>query len=283
MKKLAFLLCLAVWAVACENGGPEGTAAGDIDYIEFLRYDNGEAAGAHSKIVYTPSFDAKGRLTKSLEQWYFSDHETGKLAANQYYVTSFTYDDAKNTVTYERGNGYWDYSASTPGWSVPEVSESGTLPLNSDGFVTAWADRKATFTYKDGFLDIYESDKDSDYWWKECTYVWKDGDLQKISVRNNRTPYDAYTFTYTGTLNPFGCYDIISSGLCGWIDGEIGHWAAGLFGQHSKHLIKTESDENGTVNYTYKKDKSGRISEVRRADGEAVGGPVGGVFKIHWK
>ena len=60
--------------------------------------------------------------------------------------------------------------------------------------------------------------------------------------------------------------------------------AAGLFGKHSKHLIETETEEenDGVVTYTYKKE-NGRIVEVRRADGEAVGGPIGGVFKIYWK
>ena len=291
MKKLFIsIAAIAFCLSACDkNGLDDGTVATDgvIDYIEFLRYDEGEEAGAHSKIVYTPTFDNQGRLVKALEQWYFADHETGELAANQYYQTTISYDDAKHTAHYERGNGHWSYDEKNPGWTGVEVSESETVSLNDNGHITSFREGKDTFTYKGEYLDVYDSDPTNDYWWNNTTYIWEDGDLQKMHRKNHREEGDIYVFTYTKDLNPFGNYDIFSTATGEWIDGDTPLWAAGLFGKHSKHLVATEKagdvDDPTVITYTYKKDSKGRISEVRRAEGEAVGGPVGGVFKIYWK
>ncbi|MBQ9547995.1 MAG: DUF4595 domain-containing protein [Bacteroidales bacterium] len=286
MRKLLCLFALAGLVAACDNTKDEEepiAGGGVIDYIEFLRYDEGVEAGPHSKIVLTPTFDAKGRLVRSLEQYYFADHESGKLAPNQYYQTTFEY-KSDNSVAYSRANGYWDYSAEPQGWNAPSESQNAVFPLNDDGYATEWPGAKATFEYTTGgYLEVYESNKGEDYWWQKSDYVWENGDLRKITKTTNRGSYDAYTFTYTTDENPFGNYDIFSSGLCGWIDGETGPWAAGVFGKHPKHLIRTETDENTTVTYSYKKDKNGRIVEVQRAEGGSLGGPVGGVFVIHWK
>ena len=272
--------------VSCVKNNGEGKTSGKIDYVEMLRYDDGEAAGAHSKIVYTPTFDDQGRLVKSVEQWYFADHETGELAANQYYQTTFKYNESDHTVYFERGNGYWDYSGAKPGWTDVTVSDSGTLSCDNDWHATSWADRRDSFTYTDGCLTEYLHNDLSDYWWAKYIYEWKDGDLQKLTKeKKDGTSYVAYSFTYTDDLNPFGKYDFFCSSLNGWIDGEFGLWAATIFGNHSKHLIKTETEQENSmaITYTYKKDKSGRVTEVRRAEGGSLGGPNGGVFVIHWK
>ena len=285
MKRIfAIALAAVVLFPSCDKTKEDQAAAGVIDYMEFLRYDEGEEAGPHSKIVYTPTFDSQGRLVKSLEQWYFGDHESGEMMANQYYQTNITYNDANHTVYFERGGGYWDYGEN-PGWTPFEPTSSETMTCNDDLDVTSWREGTVTMTYKDGYLDIYDSDPTNEYWWTRLTYVWKDGDLEKIERKTNRDEGDYYKFTYTKDLNPFGNYDVISAALCGMIDGEMGLWAACLFGNHSKHLIATETemDNNTVVTYTYTKDKKGRIVEVRRADGEALGGPIGGVWKIYWK
>jgi hypothetical protein len=283
---LAFGIIITVMLVSCVKNNGEGEASGKIDYIEMLRYDDGEAAGAHSKIVYTPTFDDQGRLVKSVEQWYFADHETGEMAGNQYYQTTIKYNENDHTVYFERGDGYWDYSAAKPGWTEVKVTDSGTLTCDEDWHATAWNDRRDYFTYTDGCLTVYTHDDLSDYWWAKHIYEWKDGDLQKLTKeKKDGTSYVAYSYTYTSDLNPFGNYDFLSSSLNGWIDGEFGLWAAGIFGNHSKHLLKTETEEENNIvtTYTYKKDKSGRITEVRRAEGGSLGGAIGGVLVIHWK
>ena len=287
MKKLILTIAaIAFCLTACNKEDKDNTAvSGVIDHIEFLRYDEGEAAGAHSKVVYIPTFDAQGRLIRSVEQWYFADHETGAMAANQYYQTDIIYDDVKHTIRYENGGGFWDYGATTPGWSVVEIGESETMPCNDNGFITSWRKDTYTLAYKGDYLDVFESDLGNDYWWNKTTYIWEDGDLQKMHRKNNREEGDIYVFTYTKDLNPFGNYDIFSSATGEWIDGDLPLWAAGLFGKHSKHLISTEksADSDWVISYTYKKDSKGRVVEIRRAEGEAVGGPVGGVYKIYWK
>lgn len=291
MKSLRILFAIGIvipaLLVACDKTNEEDITSGIIDYVELLRYDGGEAAGAHSKIVYTPTFDNQGRLVKSVEQWYFADHETGELAANQYYQTTIKYNEEAGTVYFEHGSGHWDYSAATPGWSEVTVSDSGTLMCDHDWHVISWPDRYDSFTYTDdGCLTTYLHDDPSDYWWAKHIYEWKDGDIQKITKeKKDGTSYVAHSYTYSNDLNPFGKYDFVSSSLNSWIDGEYGLWAAALFGNHSKHLLKTETEEENNIvtTYTYKKDKSGRITEVRRAEGGSLGGAVGGVLVFHWK
>lgn len=262
MKKyILTLIAVAMALVACKpDNGDSATEAGEIDYIEhqFLAGE-GAAAFVHHNYVLNFNSDASGRIVSITETHYIMmDQDQDKPELHSTASLAIKYKDNSGTITrHSDGADYEDL-----------------FVLNDDGSIKEFIQEKeykSTYKYDNGYLtQILGHDN-----YSGMDITWSNGDLVKAGSSE---------IQYSSDPNPFaGTIDFTVSALNEWYPSPLYFYAAGLFGKHSAHLVKSTGDENYTTTYDYHKDKKGRIEKITLSTSYNGETTIGEQYLIHYK
>lgn len=261
MKKyILTLAAVALALIACKpDNGDSTTVAGEIDYIEHqIIAGTGAQAFVHHNYVLNFTSDASGRITGVAETHYIifdpgqqpEPHSTASL--------SITYNGNGGTISrHSDGTDYED-----------------SFVLNSDGTLKEFSQEKnykSTFTYNNGYITKIQG-YDS---YSGMDITWSNGDLVKAGDS---------VIKYSSDPNPFaGTIDFTVSALNEWYPSPLYFYAAGLFGKHSAHLVKSTGEGDYAVTYNYIKDSKGRIEKITLSTTYEGVTTIGEQYLIHYK
>ena len=261
MKKYILALAAATLAlVACKPDNGDSTVnAGEIDYIEHqILAGSGAEAFVHHNYVLNFTSDASGKITGISEAHYIIFDPGQKPEAHSTASLTINYNGQSGTISrHSDGSDYEDL-----------------FVLNDDGSIKEFIQEKeykSTYKYDNGYLtQILGHDQ---YSGMEIT--WSNGDLVKAGYSEIK---------YSSDPNPFaGTIDFTVSALNEWYPSPLYFYAAGLFGKHSAHLVKSTGDENYTTTYDYHKDKKGRIEKITLSTSYNGETTIGEQYLIHYK
>lgn len=262
MKKyILTLAAVALALIACKpDNGDSTTVAGEIDYIEhqFLAGE-GAAAFVHHNYVLNFNSDASGRIASITETHYIMmDPEQDKPELHSTASLAIKYDGNSGTITrHSDGSDYED-----------------SFVLNEDGTLKEFSQEKnykSTYTYDNGYLTKIKGHDN----YSGMEISWSNGDLVKAGDSE---------IQYSSDPNPFaGTIDFTVNALNEWYPSPLYFYAAGLFGKHSAHLVKSTGDANYSVTYKYVKDSKGRIEKITLSQTYNGVTTVAEQYLIHYK
>ena len=244
MKKI-ILLSLAVFSLtlwSCEKQNSDDNTP-DEKTTEVKSWENAMIVGGqvHFKYVYTPTFDASGRITGVNTEHYEGTALVEKIAETYSWNASAKTGSLKGTDTWYDDGG----STNTYSQDFKLDDDLNILSMTSSGYTS-------NYQYQNGYMVLYVEQRE--------TLEWKDGDLASITSNFNRK-----TFKYSSDKNPFAdsvdpvFRDILPS-----------FYELGFGGKRSAHLVSEYTDETdndgfkytSVCRYSYKKDSQGRITEI---------------------
>ncbi|MBQ6437008.1 MAG: hypothetical protein IJK20_00950 [Bacteroidales bacterium] len=238
MKKNLSLLCIAMAAIACGNDGPEGTVTGDIDYIEIQQLaGSGADAFVHHNYVLNLSNDASGRINGITETHYIIFDPGAKPELHSTESLTITYNGTSGTIARHcDGTDYEDSFVLDDAGNLKEFSQEKSY--------------KSTYKYDNGYLVKIQGYDN----YSGMDISWSGGDLVKAGDTE---------LTYSSDPNPFAdTFDLTVRPLNEWYPSPLYFYAAGFFGKHSAHLVKTIGEGDYAVTYNYFKDSKGRIEKI---------------------
>ena len=261
MKKyILAIAAVALALVACKpDNGDSTTTAGDIDYIEHqIMEGSGAEAFVHHNYVLNFTSDASGRVTGISEAHYIAFNPGEQAEPHSTASLTISYNGKSGTISrHSEGSDYED-----------------SFVLNDDGTIKEFSQEKeykSTYKYENGCLtQILGHDQSS-----SMEIAWSNGDLVKVGYSE---------IQYSSDANPFaGTIDFTVSALNDWYPSPLYFYAAGLFGKHSAHLVKSTGDANDSFTYKYFKDSKGRIEKITLSTTEENVTTVGEQYIIHYK
>ena len=261
MKKYIFTItAVALALIACKpDNGDETAVAGEIDFIEHqIMTGTGAEAFVHHNYVLNFTSDASGRVTGISEAHYIAFNPGEKAEPHSTQSLTITYKGYSGTISrHSEGTDYED-----------------SFVLNDDGTIKEFSQEKeytSTYTYNNGYLTKIQG-HDS-YSGMEIT--WSNGDLVKAGDS---------TIQYSSDPNPFaGSVDFTVNALNVWYPSPLYFYAAGLFGKHSAHLVKSTGEGEYATTYNYFKDNKGRIEKITLSQTSKGVTTVAEQYLIHYK
>lgn len=261
MKKYILAIAAATLAlVACKPDNGDSTVnAGEIDYIEHqILAGSGAEAFVHHNYVLNFTSDASGRVTSISEAHYIAFNPGEKAEPHSTQSLTITYKGNSGTIArHSDGSDYED-----------------SFVLNSDGTLKEFSQEKnytSTYTYNNGYLTQIKG-HDS---YSGMDISWSNGDLVKAGSSE---------IQYSSDPNPFaGTVDFTVNALNEWYPSPLYFYAAGLFGKHSAHLVKSTGEGEYATTYNYIKDSKGRIEKITLSQTNRGVTTVAEQYLIHYK
>ena len=261
MKKYFLTIAaVALALIACKPENEDSTiVAGEIDFIERqIMAGSGAEAFVHHNYVLNFTSDASGRVTGITETHYiiFSPGEQAEPHSTQ--SLTITYKGNSGTIArHSEGSDYED-----------------SFVLNGDGTIKEFSQEKnytSTYTYNDGYLTKIKGHDN----YSGMDITWSNGDLVKAGSSE---------IQYSSDPNPFaGTVDFTVNALNEWYPSPLYFYAAGLFGKHSAHLVKSTGEGEYATTYNYFKDNKGRIEKITLSQTSKGVTTVAEQYLIHYK
>lgn len=243
--RFLFLALVAASFVACNDDDDSGKTATEKALITKL-YSYSAEEPEQSVSEETLTYDSQGRLTK----WNQKNTANSELLIER--TATYTYGEGTVSVTL----------ASTLGADTYEVQldkEGRASRVERNGDVI-------TMTYdEEGHLVRMENAQGT---WEK--YVWENGNLTEWHSGDKTGEQNAGTYVYDESLKNWGNFDLKND--IRWYRELL---LAGLLGEQSKNLIKTEEGsmvtEEGSMvsDYTYELDAKGRAVKMTSSNEEA--------------
>ena len=261
MKKYILTIAAAALAlIACKPDNGDGTAvAGEIDYIERqIMAGSGAEAFVHHNYVLNFTSDASGRVTGISEAHYIAFNPGEQAEPHSTASLTISYNGKSGTISrHSEGSDYED-----------------SFVLNDDGTIKEFSQQKqytSTYTYNNGYLTKIKGHDD----YSGMDISWSNGDLVKAGSSE---------IQYSSDPNPFaGTVDVTVNALNEWYPSPLYFYAAGLFGKHSAHLVKSTGSGDYAVKYEYFKDSKGRIEKITLSQTNRGVTTIGEQYLIHYK
>ena len=237
--RFLFLALVAASFVACNDDDDSGKTATEKALITKL-YSYSAEEPEQSVSEETLTYDSQGRLTK----WNQKNTANGELLIER-------------TATYTYGDGIV---------SVKLVStldaDTYEVQLDKEGRASRVERNGDVITMKydeEGHLVRMESTQNGT--WEE--YVWENGNLTEWRSGGKTGEQNAVTYVYDENLENWGNFDLQND--IRWYRELL---LAGLLGEQSKNLIKTE-EGSMVSDYTYELDAKGRAVKMTTSNEEA--------------
>ena len=214
--------------VACNDDDDSGKTATEKALIKRL-YSYYAEEPEQSVSEETLTHDSQGRLTK----WNKKNTANGELLMET--TVTYTYGDGTVSVAFA--------GADTYEVQLDKAGRASRVERNGDVI---------TMTYEEGHLVRMESTQNGT--WEE--YVWENGNLTEWHSGDKTGESNVWTYVYDESLKNWGNFDLKND--IRWYRELL---LAGLLGEQSKNLIKTE-EGSMVSDYTYELDAKGRAVKM---------------------
>lgn len=230
--RFLFLALVAASFVACNDDDDSGKTAMEKALITKL-YSYYAEEPEQSVSEETLTYDGQGRLTK----WNQKNTANGELLIER--TATYTYGDGTVSVTLVS-----TLDADTYEVQLDKEGRASRAERNGDVITMKYDE--------EGHLVRMESTQNGT--WEE--YVWENGNLTEWHSGDKTGELNAGTYVYDESLKNWGNFDLKND--IRWYRELL---LAGLLGEQSKNLIKTE-EGSMVSDYTYELDAKGRAVKM---------------------
>lgn len=225
--------------VACNDDDDSGKTATEKALITKLYSYNAEEP-EQSVSEETLTYDSQGRLTK----WNQKNTANGELLIER--TATYTYGDGTVSVTLVS-----TLDADTYEVQLDKEGRASRVERNGDVITMKYDE--------EGHLVRMESTQNGT--WEE--YVWENGNLTEWHSGDKTGESNVWTYVYDESLKNWGNFDLKND--ISWYRELL---LAGLLGEQSKNLIKTE-EGSMVSDYIYELDAKGRAVKMTTSNEEA--------------